>query len=132
MEQKIIFPGMARKSARQIVFEILCTEWPLNITELHLILKNKYNQRISYQGVRFALNELIDDSIVKKLGKDYMLDSKWINDLADFSADLNDNYSEKKILKRFDLESTQVRVNSLMEMADFLLYALENKFFDII
>ncbi len=130
MEQKIVFPGMARKSVRQTVFDILCTQWPLNITTLHSILKDKYNQKISYQGVRFVLNELTADGIVKKVGKEYMLDQRWINNLAEFSADLPDNYSEKKILKRFDLESTQVRVNNLAEMADFLLYALENRFFN--
>ncbi|MBS3109291.1 hypothetical protein J4227_02065 [Candidatus Woesearchaeota archaeon] len=130
MEQAMIFPGLKKRSVKEIVFNILCTDYPLNLTKLHDIISKKYNLKVSYQGIRFAINELKDEEIIEKVGKEYILSKEWIDRLVKFSENLKENYSQMGRFKRFDLQTTQLTVNSLMELGDFLLYALENDFFD--
>ena len=126
----MIFPGLKKKSVKEIVFNILCTDYPLSLTKLHDIISKKYNLKVSYQGIRFAINELLGENIIQKVGKEYMLNQDWINSLNKFAETLKENYSQTGRFKRFSLDTTQLTVNNLSEMADFLLYAIENDLFD--
>src|SRR3989338_7679647 len=110
MEQAMIFPGLKKKSVKEIVFNILCTDYPLSLTKLHDIISKKYNLKVSYQGIRFAINELKQEDIIEKVGKEYKINKDWIDSLTKFAENLKDNYSQIGMFKRFDLQTTQIRV----------------------
>lgn len=131
METTLVMPGFKKKSVKHVVFDILCTEYPLTLTRLHDVITKNHTMKVSYQGIRFSINELVSEGIVSKVGKEYILSKEWIDNLDNFSEALKESYSERGRFKRFDLQTTQVTVNSLYEMADFLLYGLENNLFDV-
>ncbi len=78
MAPKLLYPGISGSTAKQLVFEILCTDWPMSIAAIHGLLTRKYSHAISYQGVRFILGELVSEGVAAKAGKGYMLDAAWI------------------------------------------------------
>ncbi len=82
-------------STRELVISLLSEEWPLSAKEIFERVKRE-GDAISYQAVHKAIQQLEEDSIVSKSGKDYQLNPLWISRQKDFFSGLNEKVCQGK------------------------------------
>ncbi|MFH1239659.1 MAG: hypothetical protein V1672_00405 [Candidatus Diapherotrites archaeon] len=75
---------------------ILGNEWPLSAKEIYSRVLKTYGLNVSYQAIHKALNELEDENIVEKNGKDYSLSKTWLFNRKEFFESLNNKYAESE------------------------------------
>ncbi|MBT3985639.1 hypothetical protein HOD38_04860 [archaeon] len=104
---KALTPSSKPTKVREMIVNILTTDFPLSIKKLKLLLKKNYNKSVSYQAIHKEINNLIDDKIAIKKDQKFQLNIHWLQEVR-FSTDLVlSNYSSKKrnsILRLLDLK----------------------------
>jgi hypothetical protein len=66
------------KTVKDKVFVILSGRFPLSLIELTNEVKRQYNVSVSFQAVRKAVLQLIDEGVLIKEKKKFSLDKEWI------------------------------------------------------
>ncbi|KYK24825.1 hypothetical protein AYK26_03010 [Euryarchaeota archaeon SM23-78] len=90
--------GKSKKSAKDLVISMLADEYPLTLAKLTNAIKRKFAASVTFQGVRRAVNHLVQDKVVEKKGKEYSLSKEWIWSLHDFAEKAQERYfSETKV-----------------------------------
>ena len=74
-------------NTKSLIVSII-SESSLSLKELHLELIKQSNKNISYQATHKAVNELVKDEVIEKIGKNLSINDKWINDLSKLSEKL--------------------------------------------
>jgi len=100
MTLEIIVPqlskaGKTKKIAKDLVISTLAKKFPLTLTKLTNSIKKDFRVSVTFQGVRKAVNLLVEENIVKKTKKEYQLNKDWILSLRDFSEKLQNAYFNK-------------------------------------
>ena len=86
-----IFPG---KSTKSLIIGILSKNWPLSLKEIHSSIKRLEPKKLTYQAVFKAVNELVEEKVIIKNGKEYLINKEWINEIKTFGNFLEKSYQE--------------------------------------
>ncbi len=79
-------------STKDQIVSILSQEFPLSAKQIfNYVSKNSGN--VSYQAVHKALQELVSGCVVEKRGKEFLLSSRWIDYLNNYSNQLGYRYN---------------------------------------
>ena len=97
MSLEITLPrlGKVTRAAKDLVISSLMYEYPLTLAKLTNSIKKQYAASVTFQGVRRAVNALVEDEVLIKDGRQYSINKKWITSLKDFSDRLYDSYYAK-------------------------------------
>ncbi|MFC1691744.1 hypothetical protein ACFL0W_06205 [Nanoarchaeota archaeon] len=111
-------------STKSLIISILREEFPISLTQIYK--KVKKTNKISYQGVRKAINELIKEEVVEKIEKQYFLNKEWVKEQTKlfskaYSNYFNVNYNSNQIDERSKIQT--FRFSSLYGVLDFILQA---------
>jgi len=131
MEWPVFFPNVKTKSTKDLVIRLLTEQKQLTNQQLFLAIKRKFGVSVTYQAVRQALLELTEVRVLEKNSKFYSLSINWIENLHAYSKLLKKKYIDKRDIKIVDENTREVVLNSLNEMAHFILYSFKEQFFDI-
>ena len=86
---------------KQVVIDILSSEWPLTAKRLYNKLKKEYGIKISYQATHKALQELTEKKILTKDKDGYIINKKWIKELGEISekvqSDLENHHLKREV-----------------------------------
>ena len=111
-----------KKDVKDLVFSILAEEYPLKIIELTNFIRRRYGRSVTFQGVRKAIMQLVDDGVVIRTEKEFMINKEWVQNSKKILDKLYINLVEgkkKKYSKKFDSIGGDVSVfafNSINEM----------------
>jgi hypothetical protein len=111
---------------KEKIISILSKNWPLSITELRSV----YSFNNSYQYTRQCITELQESKIIVKRGRKYKLSVEWLEKVNAFSRKSIDNYKFGTKNNILTMDTTQIQVNSLEELGNFMLEALEGRFLE--
>lgn len=81
-------PMGGNSDIKNLVFSILVDEYPLKIIELTNYIKRRYGKSVTFQGVRKAILQLVDEGIVKKEDNNFLIDKEWVKTSKDFLNEL--------------------------------------------
>ena len=95
---EIITPqlGKGKKSNKDLVISVLRDNYPLTLAKLTQSIKKLYHADVTFQGIRKAVNDLVDKKIIIKSDREYQLNKEWILELRDFIETLQESYFNKK------------------------------------
>ncbi len=123
MVLEVVLPFGKKSNVKNLVFSILTKEYPLKLIELTNYIKKRYGKSVTFQAVRKAVLELVDDGVLIKEDLKYLISKKWLleskNVLDKLYADLT---TEKVIPKRVSSIEGEVSVftfNNLNELMKF-------------
>lgn len=80
MSMEIIMPYGNQGDVKNLIFVILAKEYPLKIIELTNFIRKRYGKSVTFQAVRKALLQLVENSIVERKGKEFLLNKEWIKE----------------------------------------------------
>lgn len=120
-------------SIKAIVLDILSSEYPLTIHNLHLKVKEKSKQDIKYHTVYETIKTLEKQKILKKKGTAYLINYNWILMNRDFIDNLQLNYARtlKKdplFLESANIANAQILTYNSLEKFDEALKDFEDEF----
>jgi hypothetical protein len=121
--------GNKEQSTKSCIILGLAAHCELSITQIHSLLKREFSRKVSYQAIRQALTELMKTGVLVKKGKLYAVNSQWVVDLKDV-VDTLDRATRKRQVCVVDKETTQVTLKNLYELGHFILFGLDQKYFD--
>jgi len=98
----------------------ILSEKSLSLKELHLELAKQSNKSISYQATHKAVNELVKDEVIEKIGKNLSINDKWINNLSKLTKDLKTKKETKQS------EAKVYHFDTFAEMGKFLIKTLNS------
>ena len=90
--------GTAKKTTKDLVISTLMYEYPLTLAKITNSIKKKFHTSVTFQGVRKAVNQLVENEVIKKTGekhKEYKLNKEWILKLRDFVEQMHESYYTK-------------------------------------
>lgn len=115
--------GKTKKSAKDLIISTLTFNYPLTLSKLTNNIKKKYGASVTFQGVRKAVNLLIEQGIVEKKGKEFLLNKNWIRDLRDFSDELYDSYfSENPGIKDIETITEDMKIYTFDNLIEVDLF----------
>jgi len=112
-------------STRNLIIEVLGNRFPLTLKQVYNEVKKSKN--VSYQGVYKVLNHLVEENVLEKIEKQYLLEKEWVDHQTKlfFQAYTNYNkvnYNPNQIDDRIPIQV--FKFNSLKEMIDFFVEVL--------
>ena len=88
--------GKVKKTTKDLIISTLMYDHPLNIARLTNAIKNKFQASVTFQGVRKAVNQLAENGVLIKHGKEYDLNRDWILELRNFAEKLQESHFTKR------------------------------------
>ncbi|MFA5796410.1 MAG: hypothetical protein WC916_00045 [Candidatus Woesearchaeota archaeon] len=107
------------ETTKDRVFIILSGKYPLSLIELQHAIKNQFNNSVSFQSVRKAVLQLVEEGVLIKEGKKFSFSKDWIIGLIKYGNLLQRNYfSQKKEQSKLAIgeEVTVYTLNSLVDL----------------
>jgi len=132
MDLGILFLNAGKNSStKNLILKSLIANENLSNIRLQYILRKKFGKKISYQAIRQALLELSEERVIEKQDKEYRINKDWFQKVK-YELNLIEKSLEKRgSIKIVDNETTQISLKNLYELGHFILYSLEEKYFDI-
>lgn len=87
-------------STKNIIFSILTKEYPLKTIEITNIIRKRYGKSISFQGVKKAIIELLEEQILINENNKYKINKNWVLE--------NKNYLDE-LYKTLTKENKQIQ-----------------------
>jgi len=117
-------------STKSLIIKALAINPELSNIQLQRILRKEFNKRISYQAIRQALQELSKSGILAREGKNYVINKLWVYKLKDFVTIIEKVIIKRSKIKVLDKQTTQIHIKNLYELGHFILFSLEQKYFN--
>lgn len=115
--------GKSKKSAKDLVISTLTFNYPLTLIKLTNTIKKNFGASVTFQGIRKAVNLLVEQGVVEKNNKEYQLNKDWIKDLRDFADELYDSYhSENPGLKDIETVTEDMKIYTFDNLIDVDLF----------
>jgi len=93
---QITIPGFGKeKSTKDLVISLLIDEYPLSAKQITNKIKSKFSVSVTFQGVYKAINQLIDNGVLIKDGKNIQISKDWITNAKSFIDSLQRKYFEE-------------------------------------
>ena len=122
MSLNITLPFGKKDNAKNLVFTILINEYPLKIIELTNFIKKRYGKSVTFQAVRKAILELVNEGVLIRKDNKFQINKDWVKDAKETIDKLYMELNEEKTPKKFDSIEGKVSVftfNSIGEMMKF-------------
>ncbi len=117
------------KTTKDRVFVILSAKYPLSLTQLRNQIINSFDGSVSFQSVRKAVLQLVDEGVLVKDGKKFSFSKDWIISFIKFGNILQKHYfSANKSRSKIEIGSdvTEYNLDSLLDL-DFIWNGLIKK-----
>lgn len=131
MSFDILFLASKDTSTKGLIFKALIVYNSLSNAKLQTIFKKEFGKRISYQAIRQALLEMLDENILEKKDKEYLINKDWIQELKETVKLIDKSILKREDIRLVDKKTTQINLKNLYELGHFVLYSLEQKYFDL-
>jgi hypothetical protein len=132
MELDLLFLNADKKSStKSLILKSLINNNSLTNIRIQSILRKEFNRKISYQAIRQALLELTKDSILEKKDKEYFISSEWLGKVKYEIGLIEKSIDKRNEIKSVNKDTTELKLKNLYEIGHFILYSLEQKYFDI-
>jgi len=123
MSLNITLPFGKKDNVKNLVFTILINEYPLKIIELTNFIKKRYGRSVTFQAVRKAILELVNDGVLIKKGNGFQINKTWVKDAKETIDKLYlELHTEQKIPKKFDSIEGNVSVFTFNSVADMMKF----------
>jgi hypothetical protein len=123
MSLEITLPFGKKDNVKNLVFSILINEYPLKIIELTNFIRKRYGKSVTFQAVRKAILELVDENVLIKKDNLFQINKEWVKEAKSTIDVLYDALnSERKTPKSFDSIEGEISVfkfNSVGELMKF-------------
>lgn len=117
-----------RKNTKTKILEVLSDKWPLNAREIHRELAKQHSIRVTYQAIHLSMKEFLEEGIVLREGRDYMLNPKWIERIASAANSLVEKYTREHRITTIK-EFQELNFSTIKEAWEFLLRKANEGFF---
>jgi predicted transcriptional regulator len=104
------------KSTADYIIEILSENWPLTTKQIYNRLKRSYGVSVSYQAVHKQLKKMLEEKMITKNEKTFLLSYTYIKKLSSYSKKL-----ESSLRKESKDGSTVLVLDSLIDCGKFLI-----------
>lgn len=132
MTIEITIPGFGKeKTTKDLIISLLAEEYPLTAKQITSKLKNNFYVSVTFQGVYKALNQLIENEVLIKDGKNIQINKNWITDAKSFIDLLQKRYFEDRTAKSKSAIGEDIQVyyfDNLISLDKFWNKILENWF----
>ena len=123
MTLQIVLPFGKKKGVKDLVFSILTKEYPLRLIELTNYIRKRYGKSVTFQAVRKAVLELLEEKVLITEGTGYKINKEWVKETkAVVDRIYSDIYEEQSVspkIESIEGEITVFTVHSLNEMMRF-------------
>lgn len=82
-------------NVKDLIVLLLSQEWPLTTKKIYLQLQKRYAKTCTYQAVFKALKELEENGVVERKEEGYMLNTKWLKEIQQFTKTIETRYFTK-------------------------------------
>jgi hypothetical protein len=121
MALEIVTPelGKVKKATKDLVISTLTFSYPLTLAKITNSIKKEFNVSVTFQGVRKAVNLLVENEVIIKEGKDYSISKAWIIKLRDYAEKLHESYfSDSKGIRRVESVGEDIKVYTFDNLID--------------
>lgn len=123
MSLQISLPLGNNPHVKNLVFTILTREYPLKLIQLTNYIRKRYGKAVTFQAVRKATLELVEEGVLIRTENDFMINKEWILESKRTVDELYSSlFQEKSTPKKIDAIGEAISVftfNSLNEMMKF-------------
>lgn len=84
-----------KNSASDLIVSTLTAHWPLSAKRIHNRIRQEYASGLTYQAVHKSLQQLKEEGVLVKQGSEYLINLKWLENIAEFSNNVKKNYLGK-------------------------------------
>ncbi|MBU1976294.1 MAG: hypothetical protein KKG59_07880 [Nanoarchaeota archaeon] len=131
MDFDLLFLAASKdQSTKGLIIRCLAAHNELTNVQLQSMIRKEFGKRISYQAIRQALMELLDEHVLAKNAKIYSIKPQWVLDLKDI-VDTLDKSLKRQNIQIVDKTTTQIQLKNLYELGHFILFGLDYKYFDL-
>ena len=78
MALRITLPFGREDNTKNLVFSILIKEYPLKIIELTSLIRKRYGKSVTFQAVRKAILELVDEEVLVNKENRFCINKEWV------------------------------------------------------
>ena len=97
-------------NTREIIVDILGKEWPLSSMQIYNIIKRNYRKNITYHTAYEIIQDLVNQGILARNERKYMLDKKWLNNEIERLIKMRKSYEENTPIKIVDKDTSFIKV----------------------
>ena len=122
MALNISLPMGKKDNVKDLVFTILTKEYPLKIIELTNFIKKRYGKSVTFQAVRKAVLELVDEGVLEKKEKEFQIRKTWVQDARKKLGEIYEDLIKERKPSGLDSISGEISVftfDSVNEMMTF-------------
>jgi hypothetical protein len=123
------------KNVKNLVFSILTKEYPLKIIELTNYIRKRYGKSVTFQAVRKATLQLVEDGVLTRINNEFSINKQWVLDGKKKLDLLYEDLVNKKIkpnsLDSINGEVSVFTFNTINEMMKFWQDLVNNWFKEI-
>jgi len=115
----MVLPEFGKKSTKELIIDVLQFDQPLTLTKIMNVMKKKFGVSVTFQGVRKATNQLVENGVLEKTGKEYMISKEWVWKLRDFAEQLQESlFAEKNKVREVQTVSDDLKVYTFDNMIE--------------
>ncbi|MBS3123115.1 hypothetical protein J4437_00610 [Candidatus Woesearchaeota archaeon] len=93
MTLSITLPLLEKTSSvKDMAFSVLMHEFPLSLMKILNAVNKQYNKSFSFQAVRKAVLQLVEEGVLEKEGKEFSVNKEWILKVIKFGNTLQRQY----------------------------------------
>lgn len=122
MTIELTLPFGKKDNIKNLIFSILTKEYPLKIIELTNYIRKRYGKSVTFQAVRKAILQLVEEDILIKEDNKFLINKQWVLEskktLDSLYLDLTEEKTPKKV-ESIKGELTVFTFNSLNELMKF-------------
>ncbi|MFH1212093.1 MAG: hypothetical protein V1659_04165 [Candidatus Woesearchaeota archaeon] len=112
-----------KDNVKKIIFSILTKEYPLKTIQLTNYIRKRYAKSVTFQGVRCALLELIDEGIVVKDNNAYSINNNWVLESKRYLDELYSGLQKRTAApKGLDSIKGEISVFSFSSINDLTMF----------
>lgn len=123
MTLQISLPLGNKNNVKNLVFTILIYEYPLKIIQLTNFIRKRYGKAVTFQAVRKAVLELVEEEVIIKKDNKFSINKEWVKETKRTLDEIYQSiYEEKSTPKKIDSIGEEISVfsfDSLNEMMKF-------------
>jgi hypothetical protein len=123
MAPAFVLPFENKDSVKNIVFSILVSDYPLKTIELTNYVRRRYGKLVSFQAVRKAALELVDDGVIVKEKGRFSISKQWVLEgkrtFDSLYADLSKEKNAPKAIQSITGDVSVFSFDSVNEMMKF-------------
>lgn len=82
-------------SVKDMAFSVLLRQFPLSLIKICNEVNKQYNRSVTFQAVRKAVLQLVEENVLEKDGKEFLINKDWIIDVIKFGNRLQQQYFTK-------------------------------------